>query len=220
VSPTALDSADAAALQECLLAGGVAVFPADTVYGIACDPSSRAAFERIYEMKGRPPAKPAAVVCFSPQAAEAELALLPPRTQRAAQALLPGPVTLLLPNPQRRFPLACEPEGAADASPAPLGLRVPAWPPQLAALARVQAPALQSSANLAGDPPPRRLQDVPQAIRDACDLAIDGGELPGLASTVIDLQAFESEGAFAIVREGALSEQQVRAALTPIAPRC
>lgn len=220
MSPAALDSADAAALQECLLAGGVAVFPADTVYGIACDPASRVAFERIYEMKGRPPAKPAAVMCFSPRAAADELARLPQRTRQAAQALLPGPATLLLPNPQRRFPLACEPESTGGESPAPLGLRVPAWPPQLAALALVQAPALQSSANLSGDPPPRRLHDVPQSIRDACDLAIDGGELPGLASTVIDLQAFESDGTFAIVREGALSEQQVRAALTPIASHC
>jgi L-threonylcarbamoyladenylate synthase len=97
---------------------------------------------------------------------------------------------------------------------------VPAWPPQLAALALVQAPVLQSSANLSGDPPPRWLQEVPQPIRDAADLVIDGGELPGLASSVIDLQAFESGGTFAIVREGAISEHQVRAALTGIAPHC
>lgn len=220
MSATALDGAGAAALQECLLAGGVAVFPADTVYGIACDPSNRAAFDRIYEMKGRPAAKPAAVMWFSPQAAAQELSQLPNRTRRAASALLPGPVTLLLANPRRRFPLACEPEGAGRLPPAPLGLRVPAWPPQLAALALVRVPALQSSANLSGDPPPRRCGEVPQSIRDAADLVIDGGELPGLASTVIDLQRVESGGAFAIVREGAIGEQQVRAALTGIAPRC
>lgn len=220
MSGSGLDDADAAALQECLLAGGVAVFPADTVYGIACDPSSHAALARIYEMKGRPAAKPAAVMWFSPQAAADELTRLPQRTRQAAAALLPGPVTLLLPNPARRFPLACEPDGAGSVPPAPLGLRVPAWPPQLAALALVQAPVLQSSANLSGDPPPRWLHEVPQPIRDAADLVIDGGELPGLASSVIDLQAFESGGTFAIVREGAISEHQVRAALTGIAPHC
>lgn len=215
-----LDDADAAALQECLLADGVAVFPADTVYGIACDPTSRVALTRIYEMKGRPAAKPAAVMWFSLQAAADELARLPTHTRQVAAALLPGPVTLLLPNPGRRFPLACEPEGAGNIPTAPLGLRVPAWPPQLAALSLVQAPALQSSANLSGDPPPRRCHEVPQSIRDAADLVIDGGELPGLASTVIDLQDFQRSGACAIVREGAISEQQVRAALTSIAPRC
>jgi L-threonylcarbamoyladenylate synthase len=220
VSGAALDRADAAALQDCLLAGGVAVFPADTVYGLACDPSSRAAFDRIYEMKGRPAAKPAAVMWFSAQAAAEELANLPRQTRRAAQALLPGPVTLLLANPQRRFPLACEPGGASSIPPALLGLRVPAWPPQLAALALVQVPALQSSANLSGESSPRRLSDVPQSIRAAADLIIDGGELPGIASTVIDLQDFEAGGAFAIVRGGAIGEQQVRTALTGIAPRC
>lgn len=212
--------ADAAALQKCLSSGGVAVFPADTVYGLACDPSSRTAFERLYEMKGRPAAKPAAVLYFSLRAAVGEIARLPQRTRQAAQALLPGPVTLLLPNPQRRFPLACEPEGAGSGAPAPLGLRVPAWPPQLQALALVDAPALQSSANLSGDPAPRRLGEVPRQIRDAADLVIDGGELPGLASTVIDLQLFEHGGAFTVVREGALSESEVRAALTGITSRC
>jgi L-threonylcarbamoyladenylate synthase len=209
-----LDAADAAALQECLASGGVAVFPADTVYGLACDPRSRSAFERMYEMKGRPAAKPAAVMWFSLSAAADELARLSPRTREAAQRLLPGPVTLLLANPQRRFPLACEPDGDGSGPPAPLGLRVPAWPPRLAALELVQAPALQSSANLSGQAPARRLSDVPRQIRDAADLVIDGGDLPGLASTVIDLQRFELDGRLAIVREGALSEAQVHAALT------
>ncbi len=215
-----LDSADAAALQECLASGGVAVFPADTVYGLACDPRSRSAFARMYEMKGRPAAKPAAVMWLSLRAAADDLARLPQRTRQAAQALLPGPVTLLLPNPQRRYPLACEPDGDGSGPPAPLGLRVPAWPPRLAALELVEAPALQSSANLSGQAPARRLSDVPRQIRDAADLVIDGGDLPGLASTVIDLQHFEADGRLAIVREGALSEAQVRAALTAVTSRC
>jgi L-threonylcarbamoyladenylate synthase len=220
MSKAVLDSSDAAALQECLAGGGVAVFPADTVYGLACDPSSRTAFERIYEMKGRPAAKPAAVMWFSLDAAQAEIEWLPPSTRQAAQALLPGPVTLLLPNPQRRFPLACAPGGAETDSPAPLGLRVPQWPAALAALSIVNAPALQSSANLSGDPPPRRLSDVPQQIRVAADLLIDGGELPGLASTVIDLTGFEHDGQWSIARAGAMSEQAISSALSAVTPRC
>jgi L-threonylcarbamoyladenylate synthase len=215
-----VNDADAAALQDCLAGGGVAVFPADTVYGLACDPSSRTAFERIYEMKGRPAAKPAAVMWFSLEAAQAEIEGLPPCTRQAAQALLPGPVTLLLPNPQRRFPLACAPEAIDTEPPAPLGLRVPQWPAPLAALGRVRPPALQSSANLSGESPPRRLDDVPQQIRAAADLLIDGGELPGLASTVIDLIGFEDHGQWSIVRAGALSEQEASSALSAVMPRC
>lgn len=220
MSGAVLDSSDAAALQECLAGGGVAVFPADTVYGLACDPSSRMAFERVYEMKGRPAAKPAAVMWFSLQAAQAELDRLPPSTRRAAEALLPGPVTLLLPNPERRFALACAPGGAETDPPAPLGLRVPRWPAPLAALGLVSAPALQSSANLSGDLPPRRLSDVPQQIRAAADLLIDGGELPGLASTVIDLTGFEHDGRWIIARAGAMSEQEISSALSAVSTRC
>ena len=103
---------------------------------------------------------------------------------RALARLLPGGVTLLLPNPDGRFPLACGPD------PATLGLRVPDLP----ALAGVRAPVLQSSANHAGGPDARRLDDVPAAIRAGADLVLDGGELPGTPSTVVDLRRYEADG--------------------------
>jgi tRNA (cmo5U34)-methyltransferase len=77
----------------------------------------------------------------------------------------------------------------------------------------VRWPVLQSSANLAGEPEPRRLEDVPAVIRRAADLVIDGGELPGTASTVIDLRAYEESQEWAIVREGAVSSRAVAAAI-------
>lgn len=209
MSCTSLETADALALQDCLARGGVAVFPTDTVYGLACDPGSPAALARLYELKGRPPAKPAAVMCFSLAAALGELEELPPRTRVAVQALLPGPVTLLLPNPRRRFPLACEPGGTSASPPAPLGLRVPSWPTKLAVLQAVQGPALQSSANLSGGQAPRCLSEVPKAMREGADLVIDAGQLPGVASTVIDLHDYEAHGAWRVVRQGALSEAEV-----------
>jgi L-threonylcarbamoyladenylate synthase len=230
----ALTGADAHALQDCLARGGVAVFPADTVYGLACDPCSREAVKRLYELKGRPAAKPAAVMWFSLEPALRELGDLPPLLRSAVQALLPGPVTLLLPNSRRRFPLACEPgraDGGLDARapsgvetssgsppslrpppvgiPVPLGVRVPAWPAQLAALGAVGVPALQSSANLSGDLTPQTLTEVPQSILAGADLVIDGGELRGVASTVIDLHDYEARGAWRVVRQGALSEAKV-----------
>jgi L-threonylcarbamoyladenylate synthase len=220
MSATELDSADAKALQACLAAGGVAVFPADTVYGLACDPTNASAFQRLYELKGRPAAKPAAVMWFSVQRASEEIERLPAATARSARALLPGPVTLLLPNPLRRFPLACEPGRRRASPPKPLGLRVPAWPSSLAALAQVGVPALQSSANLSGDPAPCRLSEVPRSIRDGADLLIDGGELPGLASTVIDLCDFDATGEWSILREGACGKQEVSDRLASVSARC
>ncbi len=205
-SDAPLTAADVDALSECLAGGGVAVFPADTVYGLGCDPDSEPAVRRLYELKGRPPTQPAAVMFFALQAALAALPELLPREQAALRALLPGPLTLLLSNPARRYSLAAGPNpGAAET----LGLRVPALPSQLAALAALGRPLLQSSANLSGGPEAPRLADVPAAIRAGADLVLDGGELPGLASTVLDLREYSLTGAWQIVREGPVTSAEI-----------
>ena len=193
----------AAAFERCISVGGVAVFPADTVYGLACDPDNRLAVERLYRIKGRPLDKPSAVMFFDVELAFAALPELGPRTHAAAVRLLPGPVSLLLPNPAQRFPLAC----GRDAS--TLGLRVPT----LQALVDVRWPVLQSSANLAGGPDPVRLEEVPDRICQAADLVMDGGALPGTASTVIDLRRYEETGEWSVARAGAVEREQLLDAL-------
>ena len=193
--------------ERCIAAGGVAVFPADTVYGLACDPTSREAVARLYALKGRPTAKPAAVMFFSLGRALDALPELGPRLRAALEALLPGAVTLLLPNPLARYPLACGPD------PWTLGLRVPAP----GVLAGVAAPVMQSSANRSGGADPRSLDEVDPAIRDGADLVVDGGELPGTPSTVVDLRAYGSHGAWSLLREGAVARDQIAAALPPAA---
>ena len=124
-------------------------------------------------------------------------------TRAALERLLPGPVGTLLPNPAGRFPLACGEDTAT------LGLRVPA----VQALADVRLPVLQSSANRAGGPDPRTLAQVPELLRVGVDLVIDGGELPGTPSTVVDLRSYDRDGSWSIVRAGAVSEQALAAAL-------
>jgi L-threonylcarbamoyladenylate synthase len=201
-----LTPADVAAFESCLAASEVAVFPADTVYGLACAPDSPEAVAELYRLKGRRPDKPAAVMFFALDLAVAALPDLGSRTRAALARLLPGPVTLLLPNPARRFALAGGPD------PATLGLRVPRLEGGLAALRSLRRPVLQSSANRAGGADARRVADVPEAIRARVALVLDGGPLPGTPSTVIDLRAYE-DGRWAIVRAGALPETEVAAAL-------
>ncbi|MEA2324734.1 MAG: L-threonylcarbamoyladenylate synthase [Solirubrobacteraceae bacterium] len=195
--------ADAETFSRCISVGGVAVFPADTVYGLACEPDNREAVTQLYFLKRRRPEKPAAIMFFALELALAALPEAGPRTRAALEALLPGAVTLLLPNPHRRFPLACGPD------PGTLGLRVPEWPDPLQALGGVRWPVLQSSANDAGGPDAQTLDAVPQRIRAAADLALAGGPLPGTPSTVVDLRAWEDAGRFAIVRHGAVAEDVV-----------
>jgi L-threonylcarbamoyladenylate synthase len=217
---------DATRLERCLVGDGVAVIPTDTVYGLACNPESKAAVRRVYELKRRPPVKPSAVMFFALEPALRALPELGPRTHAATRVLLPGPLTLLLPNPRGRFPLAClpapfrvcpsgcDPSSARDNPTgdrmAPLGLRVPLLEGPLAALSGLSMPALQSSANITGGPDPRRLSDVPLRLREGADLVLDGGELPGAASTVIDLSHYERGGRWQLVREGPLSSSALK----------
>ncbi len=193
--------------SRCMSVGGIAVFPADTVYGLACEPASRDAVERLYALKRRVADKPTAVMFFSVGLALSALPELGPRTHAAIAALLPAALTVLLPNPAQRFPLACGPDAGT------LGLRVPALPPSLEALAGVRWPILQTSANRAGEPDACRLADVPAEIREGADLVIDGGELPGVASTVLDLRSYELDGAWAMRRRGAVTEEEIAARL-------
>lgn len=183
-----------AALERCIAAGGVAVFPADGLYGLACDPLDAEAIARVHEIKGRDDGKPSAVLYFSPLAMRELVEDLGPRTREALGALLPGPVTAVVANPEHRYPLACRED------PGRLGLRLIGGP-----LTGAMCPLFQTSANRSGEPPPASFADVPAAIVEAVDLAIDGGELTGLPSTVVDLTRFEGAGQWTVLREGALA---------------
>jgi L-threonylcarbamoyladenylate synthase len=197
VSIAADGPAAVAALERCIAAGGIAAFPADGLYGLACDPLRRDAIERIHAIKGRDDGKPAAVMYFAPLAMRELLSGLGERSREAVAALLPGPLTLVLANPERRYPLACP-------DPERLGVRLIDGP-----LAGARCPVLQTSANRSGEPAPSRFADIDPEIVDAVDLAIDGGELTGQPSTVADLTAIESGGGWTILREGAMSAAEL-----------
>jgi L-threonylcarbamoyladenylate synthase len=194
------DGAEAArsALERTIASGGVAVFPADGLYGLACDPLDAAAIGRIHRIKGRDDGKPSAVMYFSPLAMRELVEGLGPRTRLAVGALLPGPVTLVVANSEHRYPLACREDRER------LGVRLIDGP-----LAGAMCPLFQTSANLSGEPAPGSFADVPPQILAAVDLAIDGGELTGQPSTVVDLGAYEESGEWGILREGALARREI-----------
>jgi L-threonylcarbamoyladenylate synthase len=194
---------DVETFERCISVGGVAIFPADTVYGLATEPDSREGVDRLYRLKGRVPDKPSAVMFFQLEIALAALPGLGERTRAALERLLPGALTLVLPNPGRRYPLACGPE------PDRLGLRVPMLEGELAPLAAVGWPVLQSSANRAGEPDARRVDDIDERVRAGVDLVLDAGELPGTPSTVLDLTGYEEDGSWSVIRAGAIPQEAV-----------
>jgi L-threonylcarbamoyladenylate synthase len=198
------DGPDAAraAIERCVGEGGVAIFPADTLYGLACDPLNGGAVDRINTIKARDEGKPSAVMYFSPLAMRELLSGLGPRTREAVGALLPGPVTLVVANPERRYPLA------ARENPETLGVRLIEGP-----LAGAMTPVFQTSANRSGELAPSDFDEIDPEILDAVDLAIDAEQLIGEPSTVVDVTGIDADGSWVVLREGAVPAAEIGAAL-------
>ncbi len=177
-----------------LRAGRLVVLPTDTVYGLAADGESETAARALYAAKGRDAIQPTAVLFASVDLLLERVPELPARAVDAARALLPGPLTLVLPNPGHRYPWL-NPE-----RPDAIGVRVPALTGAGRAVLDALGAVVATSANLPGGCDPRLAAEVPAELVAAVDVLVDGGELPGTPSTVIDLTGPEPR----VLREGAL----------------
>jgi L-threonylcarbamoyladenylate synthase len=194
----------AAAVVAALRAGEAVLLPTDTVYGLCAAAGDEDAVRRLSRLKGRAEETPIALLAAD---LETVLELVPELIgppARAAAALLPGPFTLVLPNPSGRFPWL------AGSNAASIGVRVPALAAAVAAVVGEVGAVAATSANLHGGPDPRRLADVPPALREACAAELDAGDLPGTPSTVLDLTGPEPR----VLREGAVAAAEALARLT------
>ena len=199
---TGIDEAVAA-----LRAGKPVVMPFDTVYGIAADPYRAESARRLYQLKGRPETQPTALVATSLDYLLECVPELRGRAASLARLLLPGPVTLVLLNPARRF------RWLTGANPDAIGVRVPELEGPGAAVLERAGAVVATSANLPGEPDPKRLEEVPEEIRAGAAAVVDGGELPGTPSTVIDLTGPEPR----VLREGMLpGDEALRRLESPV----
>lgn len=189
--------------------GKLAVIPTDTVYGLAANADDPRAADALYAAKGREAWQPTAVLFASLAELLARVPELPAPGVAVARALLPGPLTLVVPNPGRRF------RWLNQERPETLGVRVPdvAGPGKevLDALGALVA----TSANLPGGRDPRTLADVPPELLAAAAATVDGGALGGAPSTVVDLTGPEPT----ILREGALPARVVLERLAVLTDR-
>lgn len=183
-------------MVDALRAGLPVVLPFDTVYGLAAEPHDEASTRRLYELKGRAESQPTALVAAS---VDALRALLPETDMTAVRHLLPGPFTLVVANPAQRF------RHLTGTTPDALGVRVPDLTGPTHAILDEVGAVVATSANLPGGRDPRRLEDVPHEIRAGAAAELDGGEVPGTPSTVVDLTRPEPR----VLREGAVSEAEV-----------
>ena len=188
-------------------AGKPVILPTDTVYGLCADAYREGPVRRLYMLKQRPETMPTAMLAADLEAILDAIPELRGRAAVMARALLPGPYTLVLPNPGRRF------RWLSGARPDTIGVRVPDLPGECrAVLGRVGVVAA-TSANVHGAPDPARIDEVPAEIRDAVAAILDTGTLPGTPSTVIDLTGREPQ----VLREGAVAADEARARIAQVA---
>jgi L-threonylcarbamoyladenylate synthase len=178
--------------------GQPVILPTDTVYGLCASPFREADVQRLYRLKGRPDSKPTALMCSDVPMLLECLPTLRGRARKIATALLPGPYTLILPNPRRAYPWL------SGTRPKTIGVRVPSLVGEAREVLEEVGALAATSANVSGGPEPRVLADVPEELRAGCGAILDGGELPGTPSTVLDVTGKEPR----VLREGAASSTE------------
>jgi L-threonylcarbamoyladenylate synthase len=182
---------------ECLRGGGVIVIPTDTVYGVVALARDPAAVRRLYAVKRRPERQPV-ILLVSDAGQAAQLAHYGEPAAQLMHRYWPGPLTLVL---ERR--------GAIDATLGEgrtIAVRAPAHPAALELLRRLAEPLASSSANHAGEPPPKDAAAVAATLGEEIDLILDGGPATiGQPSTILDLSGPEPR----VIREGSLLRAQL-----------
>ena len=188
-------------------AGKPVILPTDTVYGLCADAYREGPVRRLYQLKGRPETVPTAMLAADLEAILDAVPELRGRAAVMARALLPGPYTLVLPNPGRRF------RWLGGARPDTIGVRVPDLPSECRAVLERVGVVAATSANIHGGPDAARVEDVPEEIRSAVAAIVDAGALPGTPSTVLDLTGPEPQ----VLREGAVAVEEARARIGRVA---
>jgi tRNA threonylcarbamoyl adenosine modification protein (Sua5/YciO/YrdC/YwlC family) len=182
-----------ALVRRTLSAGGVAIVPTDTVYGLAAALDSPAGVAALYALKGRPRSQPCQVLVYTAGLLDEAIEPLDAVTAAAVRAVLPGRVTCIVPDPAGRYRSA---GGAQQAG--SVGIRAPSMNPAV----KLGVPLIATSANEPGEPDPVSVDDVPERIRATVGATLDLGPLPGRASTVVDLTSVGAGGPARVLREG------------------
>jgi L-threonylcarbamoyladenylate synthase len=178
---------------QALRAGKPVILPTDTVYGLTASAFSSQPAERLYKLKGRDPLQPTALLAADVDMLFECVPELRGRAGVIARVLLPGPYTLILPNPARRY------RWITGSNPDAIGVRVPELPAEAHRIVSHIGCVVATSANLPGGPEPRRIDEIPAELLAGVGAVVDAGELPGTPSTVLDFTGDEPR----VIREGA-----------------
>jgi L-threonylcarbamoyladenylate synthase len=187
--------------------GQPVILPTDTVYGLCTTPYREGPVTKLARLKGREASQPIALVASDVEMLFECVPELRGRAGVIARTLLPGPYTLVLTNPARRYPWL------SGSRPETIGVRVPELPAETARVLAAVGAVAATSANATGGPDPAAVEEIPDELRSSCAVVLDAGRLPGTASTVIDFSGDEPR----VLREGAApSAEAIQRALAAI----
>lgn len=186
-----------------IAAGGIVAMPTDTLYGLAADPFSIAAIERVFAVKARSAERAMPLVAASLDQVVSQLGRLPEAAERLAARYWPGPLTLLVPRPRS---IPADVAGGRDE----IGVRVPAHAVPRGLCHASGRLLTATSANLSGSPPSNDPDEVERGLPATVDLLLDAGRTPGGApSTIVDVTGREVR----LVRPGAIPWDDVLACM-------
>ena len=203
-------------------AGGLVIFPTETVYGIGAAVASDKGYLALLEVKGREHTQPFTLHIPDPQSADRYVDVSNPRVRRLIEKVLPGPVTLVVDVPEdvmadRLGRLAKELGGDAKTLGTRLyhngtvGLRCPDDAVARSLLGATKSPVIASSANKRGEPPPQDVEAAAEAVGAAAELIVDGGRCRyAKPSTIVRVKHTANGPVISVDREGVYDERTIR----------
>ena len=190
---------------EIIRAGGLVVFPTETVYGLGGNATDASSSKRIYAAKGRPSDNPLIIHVDKPESAE-PYAVTSDAYYKLAKKFMPGPLTVILP---RKNTIPLETTGGLDT----VAVRCPSDPTARALIEAAGVPIAAPSANLSGKPSPTNAEDVITDMSGRVDMIIDGGDSEiGLESTIVKLDGDRG----ILLRPGAITVDALRCVLDEV----
>jgi L-threonylcarbamoyladenylate synthase len=192
---------------EAIRSGLPVVLPTDTVYGLCSDGYRAGPVKGLRRLKGTPEEQPISLLALDLDLIVDAIPALRGRWAVLAGAIFPGPYTLIVPNPEKRF------RWLAGVDSAKIGIRVPDLPDESRAVLERVGLVAATSANVHGGKDPASLEEIPAEIRRGAGALIDGGPLPGTPSTVVDLTGAQPR----VLREGAVSAGDALATIARVA---
>ncbi|MGC9017404.1 MAG: L-threonylcarbamoyladenylate synthase [Caldimicrobium sp.] len=178
--------------------GKVGAIPTETFYGLAANPFSEEALNRLFYLKRRPSDKPILLLLGRLEDLSKVCARVPSLALKLIKAFWPGPLTLVLPAKKDLSPLL-------TAGTKTIGVRLSSCELTRRIAKAFGGPITGTSANLSGNPPCRTAEEVLQQIPEI-DFVVDSGETKGdKPSTVIEVLDKEVK----LIREGAIAFEEI-----------